>query len=60
MPTLEASSSHEDEDEIGSLVDVIVQLWMAMERDDRVVVMTWATGEDFDSIWGGSVDVAEG
>ena len=50
MPTLEASSSHEDDDEIGSLVDVIVQLWMAMERDDRVVVITWATGEDLDSI----------
>ena len=59
MPILAAKSSHEDEDEMGSLVDVIVQSWMAMERDERVVVRTCATGDDLETVSGDSAAAAE-
>lgn len=43
---------------MGSLVDVIVQLWRVIERDERVVARTWGIGTDLARISGGSV--AEG
>lgn len=49
---MDANSSHEDEDEIGNLVEVTVQLLMAIEREERVVVKTWATGDDLEMISG--------
>ena len=44
---------------MGSLVDVMVQSWMVMDRDDRVVVRTWGTGTDLLRTSGGSDGVEE-
>jgi hypothetical protein len=44
MPMEEANSSHSEEEQIGSLVEVTFHPAREMERDEWVVVKVWSTG----------------